>query len=143
MDPINLPPDKREHTSYKVAVLGLAAVSFACLLKVIEMPGKDMALLVAMYSFAAAIPLLVGIAMTSEIVERDRFKRISVAAMFVHLWMAIGRVVGVLGVVALLWHFQKSVAIVFTIASTAGLISYMLFGVLMNEVNPDSDAKHK
>jgi MFS family permease len=143
MDPISLPPDKREHTSYKVAVLGLAAVSFACLLKVIEMPGKDLALLVAMYSFAAAVPLLVVIAMTSEIVERDRYKKISVAAMFVQLWMAIGRVAGLLGVLALLWHFQKSVAVVFTIASIAGLISYMVFGVLMNEVNPDPDAKPK
>lgn len=89
MDPINLPPDKRKHTSYKVAVLGLAAVSFACLLKVIEMPGKDLALLVAMYSLAAAIPLQVANAMTSEIVERDRYKKISLSAIFAQLWMAI------------------------------------------------------
>jgi len=82
MDPINLPPDKKEHTSYKVSVLGLAAVSLACLLKVIEMPTKDRALLIAMYSFSAAIPLLVSIARMSEIVERDRYKRVLMGEIF-------------------------------------------------------------
>lgn len=143
MDPINLPPDKREHTSYKVAVLGLAAVAFACLLKILEIPIKDRALYIAMYSFAMAIPLLISTAMTSEIIERDRYTKIPLTAIFVQFWMSAGRVIALLGVIALLWHFQIMVAIVFMSASIVGLILYIIFGVLMNNINPDLNSKLK
>jgi len=57
--------------------------------------------------------------------------------------MVIGTIAALFGLIALLWHFQRGVAIVFSIASIAGWISYIVFGVLMDKDNPENDSKPK
>ena len=138
MEHIQLPTDRREFTSFKLVTLGAAGVSLGLLLKVLELVPKDRALIWATYLFAISIPFLIVLSMSSEVMENPRYRHLSLGLALFQTSLSIGRYALFAGIVCLLWHFNKFVALAMLTASIVCVFSYISFGVKMDKINPES-----
>jgi hypothetical protein len=136
MEHFELP--KKGLTSFKAAMFGLAGASFASLLKVLDMQPQDTALAVAGYSFAAAIPLLIALAVSSDIMEDTRYARMSFTGFALTMLLNAGNWAFVVGLSALLWHYSIPLALTFAGCALTALVAFIAFQVDLDKSNPPS-----
>lgn len=127
---------KKGLTSFKAAMFGLAGASFASLLKVLDMQPQDAALAVAGYAFAVAIPLLIALAISSDIMEDVRYTRMSFTGFALTMLLNAGNWAFVVGLCALLWHYSAPLALTFAGCALAALAAFIAFQIDLDKANP-------
>src|ERR1051326_6032024 len=118
---------KTKLSSFKAAMFGLAGASYASLMKVTEIQSHDTALTVAFFAFAIAIPLLIALAITTEILDDPRYTHWSAVGFGIFLLLNAGSWAFVLGFAAFLWHYSIPVALIFFASACVGLIAFIVF----------------
>ncbi|MDE2107552.1 MAG: hypothetical protein KGL39_60730, partial [Patescibacteria group bacterium] len=119
---VSIPNDRSDFISFKVAMYGLAGLSFALLVKVLDIANRDTSLMVASYSLAAAIPLLIAMAMMAEILAKPRYKKFPLSIFVLDCCLAIGKLAFIIGFTAYLWHFDHSVSKTFLVFGAVAFI---------------------
>src|SRR2546425_8850728 len=106
---------KKGAASFKAAMYGLAAASYASLTKVTEIQPHDMPLTLAFYAFAVAIPFLIALALVTDIAESAEYTRTSGIGFAILMFLNTGPWAFVVGFAAFIWHYSKPVAITFLV----------------------------
>jgi hypothetical protein len=118
---------KKGGASYKAAMYGLAAASYAGLVKVTEIQPHDTSLTLAFYAFAVAIPFLITLALVTDITENTEYTRMSPTGFGIFMFLNAGPWAFVVGFSSFIWHYSKPVAITFLVLSLAGLVAFIVF----------------
>ena len=107
---------------------GSAAVSFAAVLQILQLPSLDTALTIALYCFSISIPI-----------------NVFMGYIWTYLWEALSyrtafwsEIIGItanygiapVGICAIFWHFSSSIGITFLIS---GIFGWCLFGAVRYE----------
>ena len=125
---------KHSLSSIKAAMFGLAGVSVALILKLIELKPWDKPLTIAFYSLIVAVPLLTALAIVTDIQEDPQWVKMSWKGFQIVMILNFGNGAFVLGFTSFLWHYSTRGALVFLGATLVAFICFILF---QNEVFSD------
>jgi hypothetical protein len=137
---IPIPNDRGDFISFKVTMYGLAGASFALLLKIFDIASRDTALKVAGYSLAAAIPLLIAMAMMSDLLAKPRYRIFPLSILFFDCCLAVGKFAFIIGFTAYLWHFDHGVSKTFLAFCVIAFVLNLAYSVKFNSANPETTA---
>jgi hypothetical protein len=116
---------------------GLAGVALALLVKIFDISVRDTSLKVAGYSLAAAIPLLIAMAMMSDLLAKPRYRSFPLSALLLDCFLASGKFAFILGLTAYLWHFDHGVSKTFLAFCGIAFILNLVYSAKLNSANPE------